>query len=61
MYLKELIKSVPLALGCVLAMFSIVFCTDNPDTEDLIKSLVFGVVGLSLVFTSIRVTFPDLK
>ena len=52
-YLIDLLISIPLALGIILTVFSIVNAIGSPDDSDKgLIALVCGIVGIPLLFTS---------
>lgn len=52
-YLYDLLRGVPLALGALFTLFSVVVAVSGNDTDKFFYSFVCGLVGIPLLFASL--------
>ncbi len=54
MFWKTFAKSLPLGVGLVMCMFSIVYCIESVDSDEVILPSILGVIGVAVLIPSIN-------
>lgn len=53
MFWKTFAKSLPLGIGLVMCMFSMVYCIESVDSSEVILPSILGVLGVAVLIPSI--------